>query len=189
MIKVTDRRKLWLFGENTERLLFRKLEERDFDTWLKFCEDTEIMKFFAFSQDDSAHEKCQKWFDKIFWRYDHQLGGMNVLIDKHSGEFIGQCGLLVQTVDENEELEIGYSLMPETRGLGYAIEAAKKCRDFAFQNDFSDSLISIIHPDNIASQQVAIKNGMQLWKQTVYNGMPVTIYRILKTEWEKLNQS
>lgn len=184
MIKVADRTKLWLFGEETDRLLFRKLDENDFNTWLRFCEDPEIMKFFAFPESDSALEKCQKWFEKIFWRYDHQLGGMNALIDKNSSEFVGQCGLLVQTVDGHEELEIGYSLMPETRGAGYAIEAAKKCRDFAFQNNFSDSLISIIHPDNVASRQVAIKNGMQLWKQTVYNGMPVTIYRILRTEWE-----
>jgi [ribosomal protein S5]-alanine N-acetyltransferase len=186
MIKTTDRTKLWLFGEETDRLLFRKLDENDFDTWLQFCEDPEIMKFFAFSEADSPLEKCRKWFDKIFWRYEHQLGGMNALIDKDSGAFIGQCGLLVQTVDNREELEIGYSLMPETRGSGYAIEAAKKCRDFAFQHDFSDSLISIIHPDNKASQLVALKNGMQLWKETEYSGMPVNVYRILKEEWKSL---
>ena len=184
MIKVADRTKLWLFGEETERLLFRKLDENDFNSWLQFCEDPEIMRFFAFSEEDSALKKCQKWFDKVFWRYEHQLGGMNALIDKQSGKFIGQCGLLVQTLDNREELEIGYSLMPDARGLGYAIEAAKKCRDFAFQNDFSDSLISIIHPENFTSQQGALKNGMQLWKQTAYNGMHVNVYRILKTEWE-----
>lgn len=183
MIKITDRTKLWLFGEETDRLSFRKLEKNDFDTWLRFCEDREIMRFFAFSEADSPLEICQKWFEKVFWRYEHQMGGMNALIDKNSNTFIGQCGLLVQTVDNREELEIGYSLTPEVRGFGYAVEAAKKCRDFAFQNDFSDSLISIIHPDNIASQQVALKNGMQLWKQTDFNGMPVHVYRILKEEW------
>lgn len=186
MIKITDRTKLWLFGEETDRLLFRKLDEHDFDTWLRFCEDREIMRFFAFSEADSPLEICQKWFEKVFWRYEHQMGGMNALIDKNSNTFIGQCGLLVQTVDNREALEIGYSLMPEVRGFGYAVEAAKKCRDFAFQNDFSDSLISIIHPDNTASQQVALKNGMQLWKQTVFNGMPVHVYRILKEEWKNI---
>ena len=112
------------------------------------------------------------------------MGGMNVLIDKGSGEFVGQCGLLVQNVDEQEELEVGYSLMPEFRGLGYALEAAQKCRDFAFQNQLADSLISIIHPDNIASQNVALKNGMKLSKQTIYSGMSVKVYRIMKAEWK-----
>lgn len=184
MINVSDRSKLWLFGEESERLLFRKLDGGDFDVWLQFCADPEIMRFFAFPEDTSAHEKCLQWFNKINWRYEHLMGGMNALIDKKSGSFIGQCGLLVHTLDEQEELEIGYSLMRESRGLGYALEAAKKCRDFAFQNDFADTLISIIHPDNLASQQVAVKNGMKLSKQTVYNGMPVNVYRITKTEWE-----
>lgn len=185
MIKVADRSKLWLFGEETERLTFRKLLESDFDTWLLFCEDREIMQYFAFPETDSVAVICRKWFDKINWRYENRLGGMNVLVEKGSGRFMGQCGLLVQTVDEQEELEIGYSLMPQARGSGYALEAAKKCRDFAFENDFADSIISIIHPDNLASQQVAIKNGMQLWKQTVYMNMPVNVYRITKAEWER----
>jgi hypothetical protein len=32
-------------------------------------------------------------------RYEKKLGGMNVLIDKVSGEFIGQCGLLIQNIE------------------------------------------------------------------------------------------
>ena len=185
MIKVTDRNRLLLFGEETVRLTFRKLNEEDFETWSSFCEDREIMQYFAFPETDLASVICRKWFDKIYWRYENNLGGMNVLIDKSSGKFMGQCGLLVQTVDEQEELEIGYSLMPQARGLGYALEAAKKCRDFAFENDFSDSIISIIHPDNLASQRVALKNELKLWKQTQFHGVKVNVYRITKEEWER----
>jgi len=188
MIHVKDQTQLVLFGQETERLLFRKLEESDFDTWLQFCEDPDSLKYFAFKQTDSGEEKCRQWFDKIQWRYANNAGGMNVLIDKDSGEFIGQCGLLVQKVDEQEELEIGYSLMPGARGLGYALEAAQKCRDLAFQNNFTDSLISIIHPGNHTSKRVASNNGMQHSKHTLFNQMPVDIYRITKEEWGKINQ-
>ncbi len=80
---------------------------------------------------------------------------MNALIKKENYAFVGQCGL-IHTVDGVEELEIGYSLMPEFRGKGYALEAAKKCKDFAFENNLSDSLISIIHIDNKESEKVAI---------------------------------
>ncbi|MBS1577911.1 MAG: GNAT family N-acetyltransferase, partial [Bacteroidetes bacterium] len=65
---------------------------------------------------------------------------MNALIEKESGRLIGHCGLLVQTVDNITELEIAYSLLPEFWNKGYATEAASKCRDYAFENDFSDSL-------------------------------------------------
>lgn len=184
MIKTQDRTDLFLFGHETERLSFRKLDPDDFDTWLRFCETPDSLKYFAFPETDSAAEKCRKWFDKVAWRYENYLGGMNALIDKETAKFVGQCGLLVQTVDEVEELEIGYSLMSEFRGFGYALEAARKCRDLAFQKDLTDSLISIIHKDNLASQQVAIKNGMKLSKQTVFSNMQVYIYRITTAEWE-----
>ena len=121
MIKAKDRADLLLFGQKTERLSFRKLDSEDFDTWLRFCEDPDSLRYFAFSETDPADVKCRQWFEKIAWRYENSMGGMNVLIDKGSGEFVGQCGLLVQNVDEQEELEVGYSLMPEFRGLGYAL--------------------------------------------------------------------
>jgi [ribosomal protein S5]-alanine N-acetyltransferase len=103
---------------------------------------------------------------------------MNVLIDKKSGAFIGQCGLLIQTVDDIEELEVAYSMMPQHRGKGYAPEAAKKCIDFAFANQLRDSVISIIHEDNLESQKVALKNKLSLDKRTMYDNNPVNIYRI-----------
>jgi [ribosomal protein S5]-alanine N-acetyltransferase len=120
----------------------------------------------------------RQWLDKIFDRYANNLGGMNVLIEKQSSEFIGQAGLLIQTVDGIEELEVAYSIMPQHRGKGFAPEAAKKCIDFAFANRLRDSLISIIHRDNIESQRVAMKNGLRLDKRTVYDNNPVGIFRI-----------
>jgi ribosomal-protein-alanine N-acetyltransferase len=96
---------------------------------------------------------------------------------------LGHCGLLVQTVDDVTELEIGYSLLPEFWHRGYAAEAASKCRDFAFGNELADSLISIISRSNIPSQKVAISNAMHQEKATNYYENEVFIYRIFKHEW------
>jgi [ribosomal protein S5]-alanine N-acetyltransferase len=169
-----------LFREESERILFRKLEPSDFPTWLEFFKDPLWNKYWVMSkQTPEAH--CQQWFDKVFNRYKNDLGGMNVLIDKKSGAFVGQCGLLIQTVDGIEELEVAYSMMPQHRGKGYAPEAAKACIDFAFANQLSKSVISIIHEDNLESQKVALKNKLSLDKHTVYDNNPVKIYRIRKT--------
>ena len=104
---------------------------------------------------------------------------MNVLINKKTNELVGQCGLLVQTVDEIKELEIGYSILPNHWRKGYATEAARKCKAYAKKNNFAESLISTIHIDNIPSQKVAINNGMSLDKTTVYDHNPVHIFRIV----------
>jgi RimJ/RimL family protein N-acetyltransferase len=131
--------------------------------------------------------ECANWYTKQQWRYDNDMGGMNVLIEKQSGKLIGHCGLLVQTVENITELEIGYSLLPAFWKNGYAREAARKCRDFAFENGLADSVISIISHSNIPSQRVAMNNGMRQEKSTVYHENAVFIYRISKQEWAALN--
>jgi RimJ/RimL family protein N-acetyltransferase len=172
-----------LEGQESERLIFRKIDESDFDTWMEFIKYPDSLKYI-FSQDQLSNEdpivRCQMWFDRVFNRYKNNLGGMNAMIDKQTRELVGQCGLLIQTIDELEELEIGYSLMPHHRGKGYATEAAIKCKQFAFENNFRDSLISTIHVDNDASAKVAIANGMKLEKTTISNGDPVNIFRVFK---------
>ena len=103
---------------------------------------------------------------------------MNALICKETNRLIGLCGLLVQTVVEKVALEIGYSILPEFWSNGYATEAAQKCREVAFKNEWTTHLISIIHIANLPSQNVAIKNGMKRYQTTTYKNTPVHIYRI-----------
>ncbi|MEJ2542852.1 MAG: GNAT family N-acetyltransferase [Calditrichaceae bacterium] len=173
--------KYLLVGEETERLRFRMLLPNDFDTWLEFFKYEGIGNMIGMADIPTPIEQCQKWFDIIMNRYENDLGGMNVLMDKNTGEFIGQCGLLVQEVDGIKELEIGYSIFPKYWNQGYATEAAIKCKEYAFQHNYADSIISIIHINNIQSEKVARKNGMFLEKKTVFKEMPVNIFRVNRT--------
>jgi [ribosomal protein S5]-alanine N-acetyltransferase len=169
--------KYLLDGQETDRLIFRKVSWSDFDDWVKFFEDPVTSMYWVDEQETPQHA-CEKWYEKQHERYENDKGGMNALIEKSSGKLIGHCGLLVQTVDEIRELEIGYSLLPAFWNKGYAIEAATKCKTYAFENDFSDSLISIISLTNLPSQKVAVKNGMIIEKETMYHGNKVYIFRI-----------
>ena len=169
--------KYLLEGEETERLIFRKVLESDFDAWLPFHQNPLSMQYWA-GPSEEPELACQTWFDKVFYRYNNDLGGHNALISKESGKFIGMCGLLLQSVDDIEELEIGYSILPEYWKMGFASEAAIKCREFAAANKLRDSLISIIHIDNVPSKKVALNNWMQLDKTTTYKGIPVDIFRV-----------
>lgn len=172
-----------LAGEESERLTYRMLDKNDMEEWLQFCAYPDSLKYIFAPKDldKSPEEKCKLWFNKVFWRYENNKGGMNALIDKETGLLVGQCGLLIQEVDGIEELEIGYSLMPAFRNKGYALEAAQKCKDFAFKNNFRDSLISIINEGNTASENVALKNGMHIDKNTLFSETRVNIFRINKT--------
>lgn len=174
-----------LHGEETARLTFRKIDRSDFHEWLPFHQNPASTRHWM-AEFESPEAECEKWYEKQFMRYTEDRGGMNALIEKHSGKLIGHCGLLVQTVDGVTELEIGYSLLPAFWNKGYASEAAMKCRDFAFQNDFAESLISIISLTNLPSEKVALKNGMLKDKVTVYNDNRVNIFRITHENWRNL---
>ncbi|MEM9647042.1 MAG: GNAT family N-acetyltransferase [Bacteroidota bacterium] len=166
-----------LDGYETERLRFRKLQKSDFDSWLPFYHDPKSTQFWDGLPRDPI-QACQQQFDRIFERYEQDLGGMNALVLKSTNELVGICGLLVQQVDGINELEIGYSVLPKFWLNGFAFEAAHKCKIEAFDNNWSSSLISIIHVDNIPSQRVAEKNGMHLDKTTSYKDNPVHIFRV-----------
>lgn len=170
--------KYLLDGQETERLFIRKIEEQHFESWLEFFKDPSSFVHWI-CELEAPEIECENWYKKQFYRYTNDLGGMNALIEKNTGTLIGHAGLLVQQVDQIPELEIAYSLLPAFRNKGYATEAAKKCRDFAFLKNLSPSLISIISLPNIPSANVALKNGMKIEKQTTYHGNQVNIFRIL----------
>nr|WP_288933930.1 GNAT family N-acetyltransferase [uncultured Allomuricauda sp.] len=169
--------KYLLQNQETERLAFRQLKESDFEDWLPFYRNPKSTQYWEGLPTDPI-EACRIQFDRVFERYENDLGGMNALISKESGALVGICGLLVQTVDNITELEIGYSVLPKFWLQGYAFEAAQKCKEFAFDNNFAPSLISIIHVDNIPSQKVAKRNSMFLDKTTIYKNNPVHIFRV-----------
>jgi len=170
-----------LVGLESERLKFRLLCEDDFNSWLPFFDHPNARRFLGLQNLKTQQAMCHKWFEITFDRYRNNKGGMHVLIDKKSGEFIGQCGLLVQIVDELSELEIGYSILPHFWNLGYATEAARASIKEAFSRNYADSLISIIHMENIQSEKVARKNNMVPDKKTTFKDMPVNIFRIYNT--------
>ncbi|MCD0455068.1 GNAT family N-acetyltransferase [Chryseobacterium sp. LC2016-27] len=179
--------KYLLTNQQTERLHFRILEQSDFENWLKLFEDEQTARMLGMDNFKTPKERCEKWFEWTFHRYENNLGGQNVLISKENNQLVGQCGLLVREVENEFELEIAYSILPEFRGKGFAIEAAKKCRDFAFENKFHERLISIINPENENSKNVALKNVMSFKKQIDYSGKKIDLFQITKQDWENLD--
>lgn len=176
--------KYLLNGVESDRLEFRLFTQRD-------LKDIEILYvnpidriFLALPTEPSAKELCDIWFNYCIKRYDNDRGGMNALIDNASGKLVGMSGLLVQEVDGIEELEVAYAILPQYRNQGYAGEAVRKCRDVAFERAYAESLISIIHLDNIGSQKVALKNGMSKTRISNLKGVPYYIYRIDRSEWK-----
>ena len=168
-----------LDNEETERIIFRKVLPTDFDVWLPFHEDPRSSQYWKGLPKDPK-KACSEQFSRIFERYEEKSGGMNALISKKHNTLIGLAGILLQTVGNQQEFEIGYSILPAYWRQGFAFEAAEKCKMVAFDRNWAKSLISIIQVDNIPSQKTAIKNGMHIDFTTTYRTNPVYIFRVTK---------
>lgn len=169
----------------TERLHIRRLTMDDLDDWMKFVKGKDSLNFFPLMS--ATVEDGKKWIEFQLVRYEKFGYGLMALIEKVSGEFVGQCGLLNQEVEGLSEIEIGYHILPCFRGKGYASEAAITFKKLAFEKGITDSVISIINPENTASIKVAENNGMKVdfisdtFK--LVEGIPHCVYRITKEEF------
>jgi RimJ/RimL family protein N-acetyltransferase len=167
----------------SERLMTRKLVFEDHKIWTAYFEDPENCKFFPNVFNENPEERAIRWVNKGLLRYQEQTYGLQALIHKETGAFIGQCGLLLQEIDSQKELEVGYHILRKYWGQGYAPEAARLFLKYAFDHKLAESVISIIHVDNIKSQRVADKNGLKREKETQWNGYHVAVYRIHASEF------
>ncbi len=164
-------------GIITDRLYTRFLVSNDHIEWAKFFEDEEAMQYFP-SFVTSNKEPINPWVEKQLLRYKEKRYGLQALINKKTGEFIGQCGLLLQEIDGKQEVEVGYHIFKKYWGQGYAPEAAIAFINYGFENKLAPSVVSIIDVRNIQSQRVAQKNGLKQDKQTKWADLDVFIYRI-----------
>ncbi len=79
------------------------------------------------------------------------------IIELHNGTRIGD--LCFKGLDENGVTEIGYGILEEYRGCGYATEAVAAACAWAFQNPGVRAIEAETDPDNKASQRVLQKCG------------------------------
>lgn len=150
---------------------------------MEFFSDGEATEFL-FPQ-MPADEYATYWLKRQMRRYELHGAGLCAIELRSTGELVGQCGLIYQWVDHIPKWEVGYHFIRRFWGQGYATEAAAACRDFCFENEMAETLISLIHPDNLRSQAVAGRCGMTWWKDTSFKGHPSKVYRIRREDWKK----
>lgn len=143
----------------TERLILREMTQEDYPALAEILQDREAMVAYEHAFSDG---ETQAWLDRMLERYRTDGFGLWAVVRKETGEMIGQCGLTRQRVEEREVLEIGYLFQRRHWKQGYAIEAARACKAYAFETLQSDEVYSIVRDNNIASMNVAIRNGMAI---------------------------
>jgi RimJ/RimL family protein N-acetyltransferase len=143
----------------TDRLYTREMTPDDYLALTPMLQDAELMAAYEHAFSD---EECREWLNRQLDRYKAYGYGLWAVVLKETGAMIGQCGLAAQTFDGRQVLEIGYLFQKNHWHKGYAAEAAQGCKRYAFEKLGAQEVWSIIRDTNIASMNVAIRNGMTI---------------------------
>ena len=145
-----------LLPDPTERLRFREMTAEDLDLIAAMLGDREVMAYYPAPK---SRSESAEWIERMQTRYARDGHGLWV-IESHTGEFIGDCGITWQSYNDTPAREVGYHVVRSAQRRGYATEAALACVDLV-RREFGPTLLTaMIHPENAASLRVATNLGM-----------------------------
>lgn len=155
----------------TTRLRFRFWRDSDVDPFYDFYRDPRSQAVYG-----ADVERSDVWRRvALFIGHWHLRGyGPWALEERASGKFVGYCGPWFP--DGWGDPEIGWGIMPEFRGRGYAGEAGKRARDYGYRDVGLPRLVSYIDPGNSASLRVAEKLGAVPDGEFLLHGKPHLVY-------------
>ncbi|MDQ3617993.1 MAG: GNAT family N-acetyltransferase [Pseudomonadota bacterium] len=138
----------------THRLLLRPPQAKDFDGYAELLADEEACRYIGGHLPRAA---AWRKFLQQPGAWAIQGFGMFSVIDKASGEWLGQAG--PWQPEGWPGTEVGWSFKRSSWGQGYAMEAAIATIDWAFDHLRWTEVIHSIDPDNRASQVLAARLG------------------------------
>lgn len=114
---------------------------------------------------------------KMLPQFEKYGYGNNTIIRKTDQVKLGSCGMYLRPGMEGAD--IGFALLPEFIGQGYAYEASKALLDYSVEILKLPLIQAITTKDNIASQSLILKLGLKFKEIREIEGIadPMLVYR------------
>jgi RimJ/RimL family protein N-acetyltransferase len=165
----------------TDRLLLRMPRLEDAEAALEMFGDAETMRYIGDGSTtdlEGARRALGRWLE----RWEESGFGQLIAERREDGRFVGRLGFLVWdpatwtpcALDENSEVEIGWTIVRALWGIGYATEAALALRDWTDRG----RLISLIQHGNERSVRVAEKLGERYERDVTVRGVRTRLYAL-----------
>jgi RimJ/RimL family protein N-acetyltransferase len=143
----------------TPRLRLRKWEERDRAPLAAMNADPEVMRDLGgpLSRADSDAK-----LDRFAATFERD-GTSRWALESRDGRFLGYTGVIGHAAHDplGPHYEIGWRLVRNAWGLGYATEAAKAALAYAFARVKLEEVLSYTAADNLRSQAVMARLSLQ----------------------------
>ena len=138
----------------TDRLILRRPEERDFEGFKALMTDQEAAQFIG----GTLHEDLiWRQMCTLIGHWEVRGYGFFSMEEKATGEWVGRTGPWFPHGFPGQE--VGWSVVRAHWGKGYALEAAVASMNYVFDTLNWPRVIHSIDPKNVGSQAVAKKLG------------------------------
>lgn len=163
----------------TDRLSLRAPQKEDLDNIHLLGSDPEVMRYISYGKTQTL-EAARRDLNKRI-RLSKGNTGYWITEEKESGRFVGWMAL--KTLGRSSDYEIGYRLMRNMWGKGYATEASRCLIRYAFEDLQLEKVLAVCMPENQASRKVMEKVGLQYTGTGKYYNTHCVIYRIDKSDF------
>ncbi|MDQ6820654.1 MAG: GNAT family N-acetyltransferase [Actinomycetota bacterium] len=173
----------------TDRLLLRQWRESDCEQFATMNSDPVVMEHFPGLMDEQDSER---WAQEIRAQIAQRGWGLWA-VELHAGPpFAGFVGLNVPRFMP-DAVEVGWRLITEVWGHGYATEAAGAAVRYGFEELHLQEIISFTTPANLRSRRVMERLGMTHdpaddFDHPFVDPGPIkrhVLYRLTRERWSK----
>ena len=166
----------------TERLLLRPLEEKDYDGVKSVICDAETMVYYGAPYPE---EGVRRWLDWSYGLFEDYGFGLFAIIRKEDGAFIGDISVSIQHIAGKMRPEIGYHLSKSYWRQGYAKEAGAAILDWLFENTSLNTVYSYTTTPNLPSRKTSLSLGLKERGYFEKEGEEHVYFSITREEWEQ----
>lgn len=142
---------------STSRLVVRHVELEDVPALHSIYGDEETVRFVGDSE-PLSREDCERWVEVCAKNYRTRGYGLNMVVDRNSGEAIGGCGIVHP--DGRIDPEIKYALRRDRWGQGLASELVPAMLFHGLETLMLAQIFATVDPMNSASIKVLERSGM-----------------------------
>ena len=97
--------------------------------------------------------------------------------DRATGAMVGRGGPQHTMASGRDEIELGWVIMPERWGQGFATEVARASLEVVFGPLALEEVIAYTQPDNFASRRVMEKSGFWYEREIRFEAERFVLYR------------
>lgn len=157
----------------TDRLRLEPIGPTDAGRLWQLHQDGGIAQWFDGTWTEGHAQERALWCGKR-WEADgvHKW----LAYDRASNAVVGRGGMSRTEIEGKSQLEVGWTLLSEHWGKGYATEIGRASLAFAFDELGESEVIAFTEPNNIRSRAVMERLGMRYSHDVVHYERPMVLY-------------